>query len=466
MSGPGGAPSRKGLTRLALAIGAALLLAAAGAGLLLVWRPPAPALIASATPVRVSSAHFKDVPVEMPGGNPAGLALLISGAGGPGPTEQALSERLRRRGLMVLSLDLETWRTGLARDAGPCIRPMSDVEDLSKNLQRALKAKRYVHPVLVGVGEGGALAHAILGQALSATVAGGVALDPTEIVGMDRPACDGLPAEPAPGGVRYPRATALQEPFVLVRETAAAEAEPGAARGPHRPETRVRAEAQARIDAAVDAAVSLAVRDAGTGQMPLVEHVPAGPARALAIFFSGDGGWRDIDKTIGDRLAREGVHVLGVDALRYFWSDKNPQTVAADTASALKAADPDGRLPILVLGYSFGADVFPFAWPYLPAALTDRIGLIALLGPGRSTGFSVSVKGFLGLGGAHAVVPQIAALPPAKVLCIYGSAEKEPACTDPSLMGIRAIRLEGGHHFDGDYPGIARRILDAARVSG
>ncbi|AWN43252.1 AcvB/VirJ family lysyl-phosphatidylglycerol hydrolase [Methylobacterium durans] len=458
--------TRRSRARLALLIGAALLLAAAGAGLLLAWRPPAPTLIASATPVRVSSAHFKDVPVAMPGASPVGLALLVSGAGGPGPAEEALSERLRRRGLMVLSLDLETWRAGLERDAGPCLRPMSDVEDLSKGLQRALKAKRYLHPVLVGVGEGGALVHAILGQALSATVAGGVALDPAPTLALGRPTCDGLPAEPAPGGFRYGRATPLQEPFVAVQAAPAPTDGPGPARGAHRPETRVQADDAARLTETVAAAAALAARDAGAGQLPLVEHPAAGPARAIAIFFSGDGGWRDIDKTIGDRLAREGVHVLGVDALRYFWSDKSPQTVAADTAAALKAADPDGRLPVLVLGYSFGADVFPFAWPYLPTSLTDRIGLVALLGPGRSTGFSVSVKGFLGLGGAHAVVPQIAGLPPAKVLCIYGSAEKEPACTDPSLKGIRTIRLEGGHHFDGDYPGIARRILEAMRLSG
>ncbi|WP_132254332.1 AcvB/VirJ family lysyl-phosphatidylglycerol hydrolase [Methylobacterium segetis] len=457
---------RRSGARLALGIGAALLLAAAGAGLLLAWRPPAPALIASATPVRVSSAHFTDVPVAMPGGSPVGLALLVSGSGGPGAADAALSEGLRRRGLMVLSLDLETWRAGLERDAGPCLRPMSDVEDLSKNLQRALKAKRYFHPVLLGVGEGGALVHAILGQALSATVAGGVALEPAETLALRRPLCDGLPAEPAPDGFRYPRQTSLQEPFIVVQGAAPPHSEPGAARGPHRPETRLRPEPEARIAEAAEAAVTLAARDAGTGQLPIVEHPAVGPARALAIFYSGDGGWRDIDKTIGDRLAREGVHVIGVDALRYFWSEKAPQTVAADTVSALKAADPDGRLPILVLGYSFGADVFPFAWPYLPASLTDRIGLVALLGPGRSTGFSVSVKGFLGLGGAHAVVPQIAALPAARVLCIYGSAEKEPACTDPSLAGIRTIRLEGGHHFDGDYPGIARRILEALRPAG
>ncbi|HEV7439151.1 MAG TPA: AcvB/VirJ family lysyl-phosphatidylglycerol hydrolase [Methylobacterium sp.] len=474
---PQGGPPR---IRLIFGLGA---VAAAGLALLLASRPPPPTHIAAANPVRVSSAHFKDVPVTMPAGAPVGLAMLVAGKGEPEALSEAVSRALLRRGLMVLRLDAEAWRAGLDRDAGPCIRPMSDVEDLSKETQRALKANRYFHPVLIGTGEGGTLVHAIMGQALAATVAGGVALDPADALATQRPTCDGAPAAAAPeGGFRYDRRAPLQAPMVFV--TRAPLGEPAASgppvsgrppeagraaeagRGSRVPETRVVPGDEARMERAVDAAAGLAAQDAGTGALPLVDHPAVGQTRALAVFFSGDGGWRDIDKTIGEWLARQGVHVVGVDALRYFWSDKSPQTVAADTTAIVRAADPSGRLPVLVLGYSFGADVFPFAWPHLGHDLQERIGLVALLGPGRTTGFSVSVKGWLGLGGAHAVVPQIAAMPPAKVLCLYGSAEKEPGCTDELLSAVRKLRLEGGHHFDGDYPGIARRILEAAKLSG
>ncbi|KAB1079886.1 AcvB/VirJ family lysyl-phosphatidylglycerol hydrolase [Methylobacterium soli] len=484
---PGGGPPR---IRPILALGAA---AAAGLALLLASRPPAPTHIAAASPVRVSSAHFKDVPVAMPASAPIGLAMLVAGRSEPEGRDDALSRALLRRGLMVLHLDAQAWRAGLARDAGPCIRPMSDVEDLSKETQRALGASRYLHPVLVGTGEGGTLVHAILGQALAATVAGGVALDPADVLATGRPTCDGAPATPAEGGFRYDRRAPLQAPMVFVtgaapeapasgNPVAAPEApaasdpvagpeapaasDPVAGPGSHRPETRVVPGAEARLERTVDAAAGLTAQDAGTGTLPLVDHPAVGPTRALAVFFSGDGGWRDIDKTIGEWLARQGVHVVGVDALRYFWSDKSPETVAADTTAIVRAADPGGRLPVLILGYSFGADVFPFAWPHLGRDLQERIGLVALLGPGRTTGFSVSVKGWLGLGGAHAVVPQIAAMPPAKVFCLYGSAETNPGCADASLSAVRRLRLEGGHHFDGDYPGIARRILEAARLPG
>ncbi len=50
----------------------------------------------------------------------------------------------------------------------------------------------------------------------------------------------------------------------------------------------------------------------------------------LAIFWSGDGGWRDIDRQIGQELARSGMPVVGVDSLRYFWREQRPEAIAHD----------------------------------------------------------------------------------------------------------------------------------------
>ena len=57
-------------------------------------------------------------------------------------------------------------------------------------------------------------------------------------------------------------------------------------------------------------------------RLPLVE-LPASHPRGLAIILSGDGGWRDLDKTIGEQLSSEGISVVGWDCLRYFWRHKS-----------------------------------------------------------------------------------------------------------------------------------------------
>ena len=186
-------------------------------------------------------------------------------------------------------------------------------------------------------------------------------------------------------------------------------------------------------------------------------------ARALAVIYSGDGGWQDLDKTIGEWMAGQDIHVVGVSTLETFWDSREPETVAADLEKILADADPTGTLPVLVVGYSFGADVFPFAWPHLRPATQDRIRLIALLAPERETAFHVSVVGWLGVEtGNHPVPPAIAALPRERVLCVYGSDEQDSTpCTDASIAGIEIVQTSGGHHFDGDYEAIGRKILDA-----
>ena len=90
--------------------------------------------------------------------------------------------------------------------------------------------------------------------------------------------------------------------------------------------------------------------------LPLVE-LPAVPrGRLLAIIFSGDGGWRDIDKTIAQKLCSDGVSVIGWDSLRYFWSRKSPEQIANDLSQVIDTYTARwGASKVALIGYSFGA---------------------------------------------------------------------------------------------------------------
>ena len=68
--------------------------------------------------------------------------------------------------------------------------------------------------------------------------------------------------------------------------------------------------------------------------MPLTELPVDHPSKLMAILLSGDGGWRDLDKTIAEDLQQQGIPVVGLDTLRYFWSKKTPQQTA-DVVAAL-----------------------------------------------------------------------------------------------------------------------------------
>ena len=71
--------------------------------------------------------------------------------------------------------------------------------------------------------------------------------------------------------------------------------------------------------------------------LPLVELPADRPSRVMAVLVSGDGGWRDLDKTIGEKLQALGVPVVGWDSLRYFWSRKTPEQTTADLTAILAA---------------------------------------------------------------------------------------------------------------------------------
>jgi type IV secretory pathway VirJ component len=64
---------------------------------------------------------------------------------------------------------------------------------------------------------------------------------------------------------------------------------------------------------------------------------------------------------------------------------------------------------------------------------------------------------------APLVLPELQQIPARLVQCVYGEEEPDTLCRDPALEGIEAIRTAGSHHFDGDYPALARRILDGLR---
>ncbi|RJF87524.1 hypothetical protein D3874_11250 [Oleomonas cavernae] len=194
-----------------------------------------------------------------------------------------------------------------------------------------------------------------------------------------------------------------------------------------------------------------------------VDLPATGPAKAIAVIYSGDGGWRDLDKTIGEWLTGRNYHVVGVDTLATFWNPREPALVAQDLVEITRRADPSGKLPVLIIGYSFGADIFPFAWDKLPPALAQRVRLITLLAPGRETSFHVSVEGWVGADtGDYQTLPAMAALPAERVLCVYGTDEADDsACTAPELAAVEKLSTTGGHHFDEDYTALALKIVAA-----
>jgi type IV secretory pathway VirJ component len=122
---------------------------------------------------------------------------------------------------------------------------------------------------------------------------------------------------------------------------------------------------------------------------------------------------------------------------------------------------------VILIGYSFGADVLPAAYNLLPKADKSRIKQISLLALSREVDYEISVTGWLGVAGdgkGGDTVADIAKIDASLVQCVYGTDEDDDPCPDLKGRGVETVPIEGGHHFDEDYEALGKRIVESLKT--
>lgn len=400
----------------------------------------------------------------------AGLVVLLSDAGGWTAKEDAVARSLSGDQAIVIGIDLKAYLASLAKDDGDCIYTVSDIESLSRQVQRAAGSAAYRPPIIAGIGAGGAMALAIAAQTPAATIGKTLAIDPEEGIPLTKQLCtpakkvrksDYMTYELTDGGLPDP---------VAVTFTPAATAEGRAhvaALAERHPDIEVQ-DTDNDAYAALSDRLSDDVKSEDWADNPFglpLTVLDAKPTRdTMAVIYSGDGGWRDIDKQVGDVLQQQGVPVVGVDSLRYFWAERQPKEVADDLAQIVAFYGKRWNVQnVLLIGYSFGADILPRTYNLLPAATRSRVRQVTLMAMSHQADFKISVLGWLGSdgeGSAGDPADDVKTIDPSLVQCFYGTEEEDDACPDLKSSGVDVVAIEGGHHFDGDYPALARRVLD------
>ncbi|PST25489.1 virulence factor family protein [Mesorhizobium plurifarium] len=404
-------------------------------------------------------------------GAASGLVVLLSDAGGWTEKEDAAARKLSSEKALVIGIDLKAYLAALAKGDGDCVYTVSDIESLSRQVQRAAGNSAYRPPIVAGVGAGGAMALAIAAQSPAATIGRTLAVDPDEGIALTKQLC--TPAEKIRKGDRTVYGLtdgALPDPIAVVSSPAAPSEgrEHVAALMSKHPDIEARVSDEDAYAVLSDALGGYLQEDDGVDNpfgLPLT-ILDAQPTRdTMAVIYSGDGGWRDIDKEVGNALQQQGVPVVGVDSLRYFWSERRPQATADDLARIIDYYGKRWNVPqVLLIGYSFGADILPRTYNLLPPATRARIRQVTLMALSHRADYKISVLGWLGAegeGNAGDPVDDIKAIEPSLIQCVYGTDEEDDACPGLKSSGIDVVPIEGGHHFDGDYAALTRRVLDA-----
>lgn len=410
-------------------------------------------------------------------GTMSGVVVIVSDANGWDMPEQAALETAVLGGAIGVGVDLRKWRAALSRETErDCLFLPADIEQLTRQLHRTHQAEFYRPPRILGFGQGGALALAIAAQtpngSFAETIGETVAVDPTETIALPKPLCTPASRRETASGTAYGLSPgALPNP---VRITFSQAADPKARS--HAKSLReshpdlVIADGEggaARILSAetADLVARLKPDDAAL-DLPLVEELVSPQHDTMAVLYSGDGGWRDINQRLSARLNENGVPVIGVDSLRYFWSEKTPEETAADLSEIVAHYRKRlGVSKVVLIGYSFGANILPKVYGLLPDQDSKSVTMLSLLALSHQADFEIAVSGWLGAAGSgkHGdPVDHLATVDPGRIQCVYGLEEQDTACPalEPRVKdGVDLIARPGGHHFDENYELIADRIV-------
>ena len=221
-------------------------------------------------------------------------------------------------------------------------------------------------------------------------------------------------------------------------------------------------------------AQTVAPADTGrVGDLPVVEvrHTAAGPASGtLAVLLTGDGDWADLVQTVSRTLAASGADVVVLKARAYLSSrTATAESSAADVARLARTYGARwGTRRVALVGYSRGADMLPFVATRLPEDVRRRVGAAVMFGLATRASFEFHWADLVKDTNRPtdlAIGPELprmrAALREARLVCVYGDDEKDSGCRDADPGVIMRIARSGQHHFDGDYAGLGRVVLDA-----
>jgi type IV secretory pathway VirJ component len=437
-------------------------------------------LVHTRAPRSADTTQFGRVRIYPPWLRTRGFIYLFSDVRGWSKSEEETARDFAREGQLVVGIDTAQFLNWA--DSQPptdCLYLPGLLEDYSRSLQRASDNAQYLAPALLGDDLGATLVYMAQLQAPAVAFSAAVAIDPQNRIALRRPFCDHPAAASAAMGagqsIRPERLGGNVPTRVLLDHGASADERefvmgiPGGGGGAVVAGATLHGSYKAAL-ASIDAErVRSGVGDLPLAEVPAAELPAPGPhPDTFAIIYSGDGGWRDLDRSLASVLASKGMSVVGVDVLRYYWTQKSPAVAASDLARIMRYYQQRWqRRKVVLIGFSFGADVLPFLVSRLPAELAADISLLSLLSPERRTAFEVETTGWLGVHNSSGmpIEPEMRKLSALHLQCIYGQDEgADSLCTTSTVGASDAMVLakSGGHHFDQNYGQLADEILAAA----
>lgn len=440
---------------------------------------------------RLTYEHFGTVTVYRNSPQPSEVVLFISGDGGWNLGVIDMAQALAKLDALVAGIDITHYLPALQNSSEQCLYPASDLEMLSKFIQQHYGYPDYVNPILVGYSSGATLVYVTLVQAPATTFKGAISLGFCPDLPLTKPLCKGSGLEyitgPKGEGYSFLPASNLEVPWIALQGNVDQVCShnntrhfvqqvkngqiielPNVGHG-----FSVQKNWMPRFKAAykriIDAPpVTPSAPQAGDiSDLPLSEVPVSGGKNSdwLAVHITGDGDYGVTDKGISEELGQNGIPVAALNSLKYFWKARTPQETATDVERIIRHyLTVWNKSKVIIIGYSFGADVLPFVLTRLPADFKYKIELVTFLGLSSTAEFEFHLTDWVGETGKNVlpVKPELEKLKGMNMLCFYGAEDSDALCKTLPPGLVKSIVLKGGHRIGSNYQEIVKSILALA----
>jgi type IV secretory pathway VirJ component len=202
-------------------------------------------------------------------------------------------------------------------------------------------------------------------------------------------------------------------------------------------------------------------------ELPVKTYPSADTSKPIIIYYTGDGGFNSFSTAFAKQFNSRGYPVVSFNCLKSFWKFKAPEQSASEASDLITYYESSWkRTKIILIGYSFGADVLAFIFTRLSKNQTDDVKQIILLSPSNHTDFEVHVTEMLGNNrkGTNNVPAEINKINQKPILIASGEKEEGGInFNDLKITNYQKITIPGGHHYDSDPAQVVDTIIKYLR---
>lgn len=185
--------------------------------------------------------------------------------------------------------------------------------------------------------------------------------------------------------------------------------------------------------------------------------------KPIIFYISGDGGFNTFSKTFSQELHRYGYDVFTLNTKKYFWHKKTPLKASQDTENYLKQITKNRKnKKIIIIGYSYGADVAPFIYNRFDADFQKNIQDLIIIGPSKVNDFEIHVEEYIAGRPeyGYSVVHEINQIKNVPFTLVVSDFEYTYfPINEITLKDYQFLHLPGNHHFSGNTKMLADSIV-------